>query len=69
MTMMKAEAMFLTSIFQKLGQRAPTEDELKTAVQEAFVAVKKDQGIDPDKVKLHFNLVPISQDWVDETFK
>ena len=65
---MREHAALIAKVLRNLGHPVPSENELKSALSDAFLEMKKADGVDPDNVKYKLSLVPVTKDWVKETF-
>ncbi len=65
---MSNHRMLISQVLKNLGHKVPSEGELTSALKDAFVEIKKADGVDPDRVKYKLTLVPVSEKWVKETF-
>lgn len=65
---MPAHKALIAEVLRSLGQPVPTDDELTGALKQAFVNLKKSEGLDPSKTKYKLSLTPVDESWVKETF-
>jgi len=58
----------LAAMLRNLGHTVPSDSDLSSALAQAFVEVKKAEGVDPDAVKYALTLVSVDKPWVEKTF-
>ena len=55
----------ISSILHHLGHKAPSDSQLDKAIREGLRDFKKNEGMDPDNVKVKL-AVPIEASWIKD---